>query len=242
MTGVSLLKNLLKDLRKIKKSTGHRKSRVYNVNTQSFKTKTAGQEVSKSSGSITIEAFNKRFEFGNIFSSKYLSWGLAGILLLAVLYFAMFNKQKQQSLITSATSINAPGNVNILGDNSQISHDGKNVVFAAIDSTGNWILWLRPINSTSARVLTELNGSRVNGSLYPFWSYDDKFVLYFYGGKLKKINITSGTQVDICDAIIGRGGSMNIYGDIVFAPNATGGLYLVSSNGGTREKLLNRIP
>ena len=231
-------KELAKDLRKIKKSTGHRKSRVYNVNTQSFQTKTAGQEVSKSSGSITIEAFNKRFELGNTFSSKYLSWGLAGILLLVVLFLAMFNKQKQQTLITSATSINAPGNVNILGDNSQISHNGKYVVFAAIDSAGNWILWLRPINSTVSRVLTKLNGSRVNGSLYPFWSSDDKYIFYFYGGKLKKLNIISGTEIDVCDAIVGRGGTMNKNGDIVFSPNSTGGLYIVSANGGTPKEIV----
>jgi serine/threonine protein kinase len=231
-------KELAKDLRKVKKSTGHRKSRVYNVNTKTFQTKSASKEVSKSSGSITIEAFNKRFELGNIFSSKYLSWGLAGILLLAVLYFAMFNKPKQQTLITSATSINAPGNVNILGDNSQISHNGKYVVFAAIDSAGNWILWLRPINSTVTRELTKLNGSRVNGSLYPFWSSDDKYIFYFYGGKLKKLNIISGTEIDICDVIVGRGGTMNKNGDIVFAPNSTGGLYLVSANGGTPREVV----
>jgi len=231
-------KELAKNLRKVKRSTGHRKSRVYKVNTKAFQTQPSSREVSKSSGSITIEAFNKRFDLGNIFSSKYLSWGLAGILLLTVLYLAMFNKQKQQTLITSATSINAPGNVNILGANSQISHNGKYVVFAAIDSVGNWILWLRPVNSTVTRELTKLNGARVNGSLYPFWSYDDKYIFYFYGGKLKKLDIISGTEIDVCDALVGRGGTMNKNGDIVFAPNSTGGLYLVSANGGTPKEIV----
>ncbi|MGA8264175.1 MAG: hypothetical protein WB779_07035, partial [Ignavibacteriaceae bacterium] len=125
-----------------------------------------------------------------------------------------------------------------LGDNSQISHNGKYVVFAAIDSAGNWILWLRPISSTVSRVLTKLNGSRVNGSLYPFWSSDDKYIFYFYGGKLKKLNIISGTEIDVCDAIVGRGGTMNKNGDIVFAPNSTGGLYIVSANGGTPKEIV----
>ena len=224
-------KELAKDLRKVKKSTGHRKSRVYSVNTKTFQTQIESRPVSKSSGSITID-------FGSIYSSKYLSWALAGLLLLAVLYFALFNKQKQQSVITSATSINAPGNVNILGDNSQISHNGKYVAFAAIDSTGKWILWLRPVNSTVAREVKKLSGGRVNGSLYPFWSFDDKYVFYFYGSKLKKLNIESGTEIDICDALIGRGGTMNKNGDIVFAPNATGGLYLVSANGGNPREIV----
>ena len=39
-------------------------------------------------------------------------------------------------------------------------------------------------------------------------------------------------------ALLGRGGTSNENGDIVFAPNATGGLFLVSSNGGTPREIV----
>jgi len=232
-------KELARSLRKLKRGpTGNRSSRMYNVNTQAFKTQSGSNAVAKSSGSITIEAFNKRFELGNIFSSKYLSWLLSGILLLAVLYFALFNKQVNNTPIISATSIVANDNINILGENSRLSHNGKFVVFAGTDSTGNLAMLLRPLSSTGTRLLKteELHG--VGAGLLPFWSKDDKYIFYFYNGKLKKLNVITGTEMDICDVLLGRGGTVNNEGNVIFAPNSTGGLYLVSENGGTPREII----
>ena len=53
-------KELAKDLRKVKKSTGDRKSRIYNVNTAALQVKKEQGQASKSSGSFTIELSNKR--------------------------------------------------------------------------------------------------------------------------------------------------------------------------------------
>ncbi len=233
-------KELAKNLRKIKKSTGNRKSRVYNVNSQTFQTQPQSQTQSKSSGSITIEAFNKRFELGKIFSSSLIAWSIAGILLLALLFFGIFNNQKTHSQITSNVSINGPDNYNIMGESSVISHDGKSVFFAGIDSAGNCMLMLRSINSSVAKKIKKIDPRYIynSGGLYPFWSYDNKYVFYFYESKLKKLNISSGTEIDVCDALLGRGGTNNKNGDIVFAPNATGGLYIVSANGGTPRKIV----
>ena len=219
-------KELAKDLRKIKKSTGHRKSRVYNVSTKTFQTQTGAQPVSKSSGSITID-------FGNIYSSKYLLWGLIGILLLAVIYLAVFKNKQANNLQTSVTSIVGPENIRIEGYVSKISHDGKYIVYGGVDTLGNFSLWLRPLNSTAARML---NGTQ--GAYYPFWSYDDKYLFFFDTGKLKKIDINSGAEIDICNAVNGRGGTANKNGQIVFAPDATGGLYIVSANGGTPREII----
>ncbi len=233
-------KELAKDLRKIKKSTGHRKSRVYNVNTQALQSQGASQEVSKSSGSITIEAFNKRFELGKIFSSAYIAWSAAGIILLALLYFIVFNKQNFKSPITATVSINGPGHFNITGESAVISHNGKLVFFNGIDSTGNGMLMLRPVNSSKVKQFRRISIQNVfnSGGLYPFWSSDDKYVYYFYESKLKKLNVVSGSEVDICDALLGRGGTINNKGDIIFAPGATGGLFLVSANGGTPREIV----
>ena len=233
-------KELAKDLKKIKKSTGHRKSRIYNVDTQAFQTQTEAQPISKSSGSITIEVFNKKFELGKILSSTILAWSIAGILLMVLLFFGIFNRQKSQSKITATVSINGPDNYNIMGESSKISHDGKNVFFAGIDSAGNCMLMLRPLNSNTAKRFKQIDIKDIynSGGLYPFWSYDDKFLFYFYQGKLKKLNVDSGTEIDVCNALFGRGGTINKNGDIVFAPNAVGGLYLVSANGGTPREIV----
>ncbi len=233
-------KELAKDLRKIKKSTGHRKSRVYSVNTKTFQTQSGDRSVSKSSGSITIEAFNKKFELGKFFSSTLFAWSVAGILLLAFLYFVISNKQSPQIPITALVSINGLDNFNIIGETSKISHNGKTIFFIGIDSSGNSVALLRPINSNTIKQLKKVDAASISasGGTYPFWSYDDKFIFYFYEGKLKKFNIASGTEIDVCNAVFGRGGTINKNGDIVFAPNSTGGLYLVSSNGGTPREIV----
>ncbi len=230
-------KELAKNLRKIKRvSTGNRSSRMYNVNTKAFNTKSENNTVSKSSGSITIEAFNKRFEIGNIFSSAYFLWSLIVLLLAAVLYFAVFDRPAEKTPVTSTTSITGSDNLNLLGYISRISHNGKYVVFAGSDSLGTVKLWLRAIDSKIARPVT----GQINqpGSAYPFWSYDDKYIFYFTNGKLKKIDINSGSEIDVCNAVSGRGGTANQNGEIIFAPDATGGLYIVSTNGGTPKLLI----
>jgi len=225
-------KELARSLRKMKRgSTGNRTSRMYSVNTQAFKARTGSQPVSKSSGSITID-------FGRIYSSKYLTWSLIGILFITVLYFALFNKQVNNTPIISATSIVANNNINILGENSRISHNGKFVVFAGTDSTGNLAMVLRPLSSTDTRLLKTLNPGGVSGGLFPFWSQDDKYIFYFYNGKLKKLDVITGTEMDVCDVLLGRGGTVNTEGDVIFAPNSTGGLYLVSENGGTPREII----
>jgi len=227
-------KELARSLRKLKRgSTGSRSSRMYNVNTKAFKTQTGEQPVSKSSGSITIEAFNKKLVLGNLFSSAYLLWSLIGILFLAVIYLTLFKNNSERNPQTSITSIVGPENIKIIGNVSQISHDGKSLVYGGVDSLGNFNLWLRKLNSKAARKLEGTNGAE-----YPFWSYDDKFLFFFDSGKLKKIDISSGAEVDICNAVNGRGGDINKNGQIVFAPNSTGGLYIVSANGGTPKEIV----
>ena len=229
---------LAKDLRKIKKSTGHRKSRVYNVNSKS--TQFGGQPASGSSGSIAIEVFNKRIDLGKMFSSGYLSWSIALILLLLVLYISFFNNQVQQIPISSCSTILPSENNIIWPATLQISHDGKNIIYGGVDTAGNIHLWLRPVNSGKARILAKLNFQ--NLGFYPFWSSDDKYLFYFLDGMLKKLDVNSGTVIDICKAPSGRGGTENKNGDIVFAPNPTGGLFLVPANGGTPREIINKNP
>jgi Tol biopolymer transport system component len=72
------------------------------------------------------------------------------------------------------------------------------------------------------------------GGSFPFWSPDGRFVAFFVGGKLKKVHVTGGPPVVVCDAPSGRGGTWNRDNIIVFnASSAGGGLMRVSSAGGT---------
>ncbi|MEX2117626.1 MAG: protein kinase [Bacteroidota bacterium] len=114
------------------------------------------------------------------------------------------------------------------GGHFAISADGSKLAFVAIDSTGRSRLWVRAMNS-----FTSLPLPGTEGAAFPFWSPDNRFIGFFSGSKLRKIEAVGGPPTAICDAPDGRGGTWNKDGVIVFAPNWIGGLYQVPSAGGS---------
>ena len=231
-------KELARSLRKLKRgSTGNRTSRMYKVNTQALKAKTAQQEISKSSGSISILAFNRRFDLQNILKSGYFQWSLILILLACVIYFFL-NESPIEKQITSRSSILPPKSVDYLsiyGGDFEVSPDGKMIAFVGTDSLGVTNLWVRPLNTLQPRILKGTDNAR-----YPFWSADSKYIGYFSNGRLMKVDVNAGPPIKICDAPNGRGGSWNKNDKIVFAPNSTGGLFIVAANGGTSVEIVKQ--
>ncbi len=115
-----------------------------------------------------------------------------------------------------------------------LSPDGTKLIFAADDSSGNEMLWIRRLDSPGA---DKLPGTE--GASFPFWSPDSRFVAYFVPGKLMKMDASGGPPQAICDAPSGRGGTWNADGVIVFAPQALGrSLYRVSAAGGNPVSLI----
>jgi len=112
---------------------------------------------------------------------------------------------------------------------SAISPDGKLVVFTTGGTKGSadTQLWLRPVTALSPQLLAS-----TTGAILPFWSADSRRIAFFADGKLKTIGLDGGRPEIICDAAVGRGGTWNDRGDIVFAPTASGPLFRVSANGG----------
>src|SRR5215469_15496247 len=64
-------------------------------------------------------------------------------------------------------------------------------------------------------------------------SPDSRFIGFFSGGKLKTIEASGGTPVELCDASSGRGGTWNREGVILFTPTVVSPLQRVSAAGGT---------
>jgi len=115
-----------------------------------------------------------------------------------------------------------------------ISPDGLNLAYVASTPTpdAKSALWIRPMDSLHARLLP---GTEAAG--FPFWSPDGRYIGFFAGGKLKKIDSQGGPPLIICDAPDGRGGSWNQQGDIVFTPTVNSPIYRVSASGGPITRL-----
>jgi hypothetical protein len=111
-----------------------------------------------------------------------------------------------------------------------VSPDGLSLVFAAKTPDTKDLLWIRSLDTLSARSLPG-----TEGATYPFWSPDSKSVGFFAEGKLKKISVAGGPALTLCDASDARGGTWNRAGVILFEPEWRASIYRVSAAGGTPE-------
>jgi Tol biopolymer transport system component len=153
---------------------------------------------------------------------------VAAILFLAAIPFvvAYFHRTPTEVRAVRFT-VHPPEKTTFDSPNLTISPDGRHLAFQATDASGKRLLWVRPLDSVSAR---QLPGS--DEGTYPFWSPDSRFVGFFAEGKLKKIELSGGSPQTLCDVPMGWGGTWNRDGVILFTANFYGTLYRVSAAGG----------
>jgi serine/threonine protein kinase len=108
-----------------------------------------------------------------------------------------------------------------------VSPDGRMLTFAASYPGHPPSLWLQKLDSFTPQLLVGTESAS-----FPFWSQDSRFIGFFAGGKLKKLDVSSADVQMIADAPDGRGGTWNREGVIVFADGIETGLKQVSAVGG----------
>ncbi|MDX2472847.1 MAG: protein kinase [Candidatus Krumholzibacteria bacterium] len=120
-----------------------------------------------------------------------------------------------------------------------ISPDGNMIAFVAVArpenetvTPGSNSVWIRDLAESQARRLADSNGDA-----YPFWSPDGRWLGFYAGGKLNKIEARGGPIIPLCDATDGRGGSWSTTGTIIFQSAWSEGLMQVPSRGGTPTPL-----
>ena len=156
-----------------------------------------------------------------------LAWGLfaavlAGFLALAALFVA--SRREPPHMVQSTL---LPPEKSAFTGAMELSPDGRRIAFVAPLPGGSAVLWVRPLNELAAQPL-----AGTEGASYPFWSPDSRFVAFFADGKLKKIDASGGPPQTLCNASIGRGGTWNRDGVILFAPSLGDPIFRVSSSGG----------
>ncbi|MBI5835788.1 MAG: serine/threonine-protein kinase [Candidatus Eisenbacteria bacterium] len=134
---------------------------------------------------------------------------------------------------TLRVSVQAPDGLDLSGEvpDVTISPDGRTIVFAALDTTGTRALWLRPLDSNTAR---RLPGTQ--GAVIPFWSPDSRQLAFFAGGELKRMTVQDEDIQVVCPAPNPRGGAWGRGDVIVFAPTGSGPLMRVAASGGEAQR------
>ena len=122
-----------------------------------------------------------------------------------------------------------PGlDINPDSPNMALSPDGRLIAFVVgtgVSSENQ--LWVRSLESATPRQIESAAGAAM-----PFWSPDSTRIGFFADRKLKTVPATGGSADVLCDAPFARGGAWNTSNIIVFAPDASGPIYRVSSAGG----------
>jgi Tol biopolymer transport system component len=128
------------------------------------------------------------------------------------------------------SSINGVGSLTV-------SPDGRLVTFGAKNTDGKPVLWIRPLGELVARPVPGTEGAS-----FPFWSPDGRFLAFFAGGKLQKVDLEGAPPVALCDAPNGRSGSWNRDGVILFSPDTTTPIYRVAASGGAATPATKLAP
>jgi serine/threonine protein kinase/Tol biopolymer transport system component len=108
-----------------------------------------------------------------------------------------------------------------------VSPDGRHLAFIAnTGDFGKGELWIRDFDSLGFR---EVPGTTEAAD--PFWSPDSRFIGFFHSNSLKKIPLSGGPILSLCETDSEHGESWSPNGVILFA-KIPGALFRVSDNGG----------
>ena len=159
-------------------------------------------------------------------SRERLAWSVAAFLLVAFVAALAFGaiaylRRVQQETETMRFFISPPEmwHLSQIGAGGgaaaplAVSPDGHRVAFVATSADGKSLLWVRSLDTLAAQSL-----AGTDGASSPFWSPDSRFLGFFADGKLKKIEVSGGPPIMLCDASNSRGGTWNRDGVIVFNP------------------------
>ena len=167
-----------------------------------------------------------------------LLWGVAFLLLAAVASVAIWNWKSPSPKISGPVphiAIALPSGQPLVGVEMGISvalsPDGTQLAYPARQGRIQQ-LYLRPLEGLEAKPIPG-----TEGATGPFFSPDGKWVGFFAGGKLKKVSVSGGETLSLCDAPDPRGASWGSGGMIVFAPTRDSALQIVSDAGGTPRPL-----
>jgi serine/threonine-protein kinase len=165
---------------------------------------------------------------------RLLPWGVSAGLAVALSVVALRSAPPPvASHAPLRTAVRLPPGVQLdLETNTQeqsilaISPDGSRIAFVASDGSTRRIY----LRSLDAFDVVALQGTEDSGT--PFFSPDGDWLAFTAEGRLKKIAVTGGAPIDLCEAPLGRGGAWGPDGTIVLPAGITTGLVRVPSSGG----------
>lgn len=161
-----------------------------------------------------------------------LGWIIAAMLLVAsAVLGSLYFRRAAPAAETMRFLLEVPEKA-AFSDSVVLSPDGRHLAFVVTGAAGATSLWVRSLDSIDTR---ELAGTE--GAHFPFWSPDSRFIAFFAGNKLKKVERSGGPVESLADTSAeARGGSWGA-DTLIFSPGFTLPLYKVAAAGGPVEPI-----
>jgi Tol biopolymer transport system component len=156
----------------------------------------------------------------------WLPWAIAAVAVFAAAVIAIRSRSPSAAAPERMLLSIVPPQRTALTDFLEISPDGKKLAFVGI-AEGKSLVRVRDLGSDDVQGLP---GTETGES--PFWSPDGRFLVFYSRGKLRRIELSTGSIEVLCDAELGRGGTWGSNGDILFTQGAVGTLYRIAASGG----------
>jgi Tol biopolymer transport system component len=184
----------------------------------------------------TIEAASastvQPLKFSRLLGNARVAWIIAAVCVagllaaLAVFYFSRPTSDSPSAQLYFVPPPELSFN-EVAADIVVISPDGQKFAFSAVSADGKWMLYVRDLDSSEAKVLP---GSE--NAIEPFWSPDSRSIAFGSNGKLKRSDLSGGNAQVLCDAARLVGGTWNKDGVIIFTPDYRKTVVQVSAQGG----------
>jgi eukaryotic-like serine/threonine-protein kinase len=155
----------------------------------------------------------------------WLPWVIAALSLLAAAVVAVRSARLAPAAAERIQLSIVPPERMVLSDFFDVSPDGRTLAFVGT-AGGKALLRTRALGSDEFR---DLSGTEAAEA--PIWSPDSRSLAFFSRGKLRRIELATGSIDDLCDGDLGRGGSWGSKGDILFTQKAVGAIYRVAASG-----------
>ena len=166
---------------------------------------------------------------------RAILWGLNSLVLIVITGIAVWNLRPPPPRPVTRLAMALPPTERLARLDADLvialSPDGTHLAHV-VSQGGSVQLYLRSMDQLETRAIPG-----TERGVNPFFSPEGQWVGFFADGKLKKVSISGGSPLTLCDAPNPRGASWGPNNTIVFAPTSSSALWQVSADGGTPQPL-----